>query len=138
MREKRAFTLIEVVLVIVVLGIALTPLCVLIVQVVQRNVLSQAQATAVSLAEGEIERLTNARFSQVTCESSTPFSGAFSGYRYSTDVDYVNSGALDTSVGRPTGCSGAPGTTRDYKRIRLTVNHAIAEDITLTTVVVNK
>jgi prepilin-type N-terminal cleavage/methylation domain-containing protein len=138
MKEKRAFTLIEVVLVIVVLGIALTPLCILVVQVVQKNVLSQAQATAVSLAEGEIERLTNARFSQVTCEASTPFSGAFSGYSYSTDVDYVNSGDLNTSVGRPAGCSGTPGTATNYKRIRLSVNHAIARNITLTTVVVNK
>lgn len=135
--QKKAFTLIETILVVVVLGISLPPLCILIVNVVQKNVLSQVQATATSLAEREMERVTALRFSGVNCEPQTALGSPFSTYAYKVDVDYVNAADLNTSVGQPSLCASAGGTTTNYKRVQITVSHSITGDLKLTTLVTN-
>lgn len=134
---RRAFTLIEVILVMVILAISLTPLSILIVNVTQKNILSYAQAQASALAEKEMERVTQLRFSTLTCATSTPFSSPFSAFSYTVDVDYVNPSALDTSVGRPSGCSSSGGTNTNYKRVQVTVNNVITGPLTVTTLVTN-
>jgi len=125
--KKKGFTLIETVLVIIVLGIVLTPISILIVNVIGNNVRSQAWATAVALAEGEMERVTASRFSLVNDEASVSFSAPFNAYTKEIVVDYVAASALDTPVGGPT----------DYKRVQIKVSSAIADTVTLTTLVAN-
>ena len=134
-RNKRSFTLIEVVLTMAILGICLTPLCIMIVNVVQKNVLSQVQATAVSLAQGEMEKVTNLRFSNVNCEASSAFSNPFSAYSKQVFVDYVFAGALDASVGQPSLCASPGGTATDYKKVRVVISHPIIGSLTLATLV---
>ena len=126
MKEK-AFSLIEVVLVMIVIGISVTPLCIAMVNIVHRNVFTQAHATAVALAEGEVERLTNARFSLVTGESPVACEPPFSHYVRETVVEYVDPADLNTSVVGPT----------NYKRVRVKVNNPLAGEIVLTTIVTN-
>ena len=126
--KKRGFTLIEVILSVVILAVVLTPFSLLVANVIRQNIYSQAQATAVSLAEGELDRITNMRFSAVDDEASVAFSAPFLAYTRAAAVDYVNADALDTPVAGPT----------NYKRAQVSVNNAISGTITLTTLVANK
>ena len=126
-RTKAGFTLIEVILTMVILSISIGPLSLLIVNVVRQNVLSQAQATSASLAEQEMERLTNIRFSSVTDEAQTAFPAPFSAYSHEVIVDYVNAGDLNTPVTGPT----------DYKRAQIIVRNDISGALTLETLVTN-
>lgn len=128
MIKKRGFTLVEIVISIVILAVVLTPFTVLVATIVRKNIYSQAQATAVALAEGEIERLTNMRFSAVDDEASAAFAAPFSAYTHTAAVDYVNAGDLNTPVAGPT----------NYKRVQITVDNSISGTITLTTLVTNK
>lgn len=126
--KKRGFTLIEVILSVVILAIALTPFSLLVANVIKQNIYSQAQTTAVSLAEGEFERITNMRFSAVADEASVAFVAPFTAYTHAAAVDYVDADALDTPVVGPT----------NYKRVQVIVDNAISGTITLTTLVTNK
>ncbi|MBM3244268.1 MAG: prepilin-type N-terminal cleavage/methylation domain-containing protein [Candidatus Omnitrophica bacterium] len=124
---KKGFTLIETVIVIIVLAITLTPFSVLTTNVISRNVRSQGTATAVSLAEQEMERVTALRFSLAVDEAAASFSAPFNGFTKEIIVDYVNSGSLNTPVAGPT----------DYKRVQVKVTSATADTITLTTLITN-
>jgi len=125
--DKKGFTLVETLMTMVIMGIVLAPFSVLTVNVMVRNVRSQATATAVALAEAETERVTSLRFSLVNDEASASFTAPFNGFTKEIVVDYVNPDALDTPVVGPT----------DYKRIRVRVTSATADTITLTTLVAN-
>lgn len=127
MRSATGFTLIEVVLVILVLAICLTPLCILVVNVVQKNALSQAQATGAALAEAQMERVTSLRFSAVNNVAETPFSSPFSAYSYEVISDYVNADDLNTAVAGPT----------DYKRVQVKITNNIIGSLTLTSLAAN-
>lgn len=128
MRKKRGFTLIEVIISIIILGVILTPFSAMVANIIRQNVYSQAQATAAALAEGELERVTNLRFSAVSAEAPAAFSAPFSAYTHAVAVDYVASSDLNTPV---------VGAT-DYKRVQVSVNNAVSGTITLTTLVTNK
>jgi len=127
LRPDSGFTLIEIIAVIVILAIVLTPFSILVVNVMRQNIYSQALATATSLTEEEMERVTNLRFSAVTNEAAVSFSVPFSVYTHQVIVDYVNANALNTPVAGPT----------DYKRVQIRVNSSISGTITLTTLVAN-
>lgn len=145
MKKKKAFTLIETILTMVILGISLTPFSILVINVMQQNAYSQVHATAVSLAEKELERVTNLRFNDhsgasdtdgVVCESATAFAAPFAAYSYQVAVDYVNVADLNTSVGRPYNCP-ASGSTTNYKRVAVIVTNSIAGSVTLTSLIAN-
>lgn len=125
--KKNAFTLIETIMVMVILGIVLAPFSVLTVNVISRNVRSQASVTAVALAEGEMERVTSLRFSSVVDEAPSSFAAPFTVYTKEVAADYVNANALDTPVVGPT----------DYKRVQVKVSSGLSDTITLTTLVTN-
>lgn len=122
--SKKGFTIIETVIFIVVLGIVLAPFSILIVNVMAKNAYSQAWATSVAIAEGEMERVTNLRFQSV--EGEIPVA-LFTTTNYQVNVDYVNANDLNTPVAGPT----------DYKRVQIVVNNYIAGTVTLTTLVTN-
>jgi hypothetical protein len=82
----------------------------------RKNIYSQAQATSVALAEGEIERLTMTRFSQLANEPSSVFPSPFDAYSKQTTV-----------VESPT----------NYKNVQVRVSNSISGNITLTTLVAN-
>jgi len=125
--SRIGFTLIETVLVILILSIALPPFAMTVATVMQKNIYSQTQATAVMLAEAELERVANLRFSAVASESTAAFSSPFDKYTHQIVCGYVNPGALDTIVVGPT----------DYKRVQIIVNSNISGNITLTTIITN-
>ncbi|MCU0651875.1 MAG: type II secretion system GspH family protein [Candidatus Omnitrophica bacterium] len=122
----RGFTLIETIITMIVLSIVLIPFSVLTTNVIVKNTRSQAAATAVALAEGEMEWVTSLRFSAVVDEAAA-FSSPFTAFTKEVVVDYVNSLAFDTPVIGPT----------DYKRVQIRVAHPLSDTITLTTLVAN-
>jgi len=127
-KNRKGFTLIEAVMAMIIMAISLTPFSILIATVMtQQNGFSQAQATAVALAEGEMERVTAERFSLCVSESVAAFAAPFSTYTRQIVVDYVNAGALDTPVAGPT----------DYKRVQVKVANNMTGTITLTSLVAN-
>jgi Tfp pilus assembly protein PilV len=121
--KESGFSIIETVLVMIILGVCLTPFAVLTVNVMTKNIYSQAQATAVALAEGEIERLTMTRYSLLANEASSAFSSPFSAYNKQTTVMYVTWTALNANSGSDTG----------YRNIQVQVSNSISGNITLTT-----
>jgi len=127
MKKNNGFTLVETVLVIIVMGITLTPFSILVVNVMQQNIKSQAWSTAVALAEGEMERVCSLPFSDVINETSLAFSAPFSAYSHQIVVNNVTSAALNTPV------SGAT----NYKNVKVSVNNIVSGNVTLTTIVTN-
>jgi hypothetical protein len=82
-----------------------------------KNIYSQVQATAVALAEGEIERLTMMRYSLLVSDAvPSTFPSPFEAYSKQTTV--VMSPA-------------------NYKNVRVQVSNIISGNITLTTLVAN-
>lgn len=128
LRNKKSFTIIEAVMSMIIIAITITPFAILVATVMaQQNGFSQAQATAVALAEGEMERVTAERFSLCVSEAAVAFSAPFAAYTKQIVVEYVNAGALDTAVAGPT----------DYKRIQVRVNNTMAGTNTLVTILAN-
>jgi prepilin-type N-terminal cleavage/methylation domain-containing protein len=126
-QKNSGFSLIETVLVMIILGLCLTPFAILMVNVMSKNIYSQAQATSVALAEGEIERLTMTRFSLLANEASSAFPSPFSAYSKQAAVMYVNPNALNTNAGAAT----------NYRNVQVQVSNSISGNITLTTLVAN-
>lgn len=126
---RQGFSLIEAVLVIVVVGIALTPFSILVVQITAKHAATLVQQTSVMLAESELERVMQQPFFNITNESQVSFGGDFSAYRYQVVVDYVN-GTNTAALYVP-----VAGTT-DYKRVQIQVVNTGLPDygnITVTT-----
>lgn len=137
LKSKKSFTLVETVTVIIISAICLTPFSILVLNVIAQNIRSQAWATAVSMAEAEMEMVTATRFSALTCSGMTAFSAPFTAYTYQISVHYVNPNALNTSVGQPAGCPSSSGMTTDYKRVLISVNNSISGTVNLVTLVTN-
>lgn len=127
MKNKKGFTLIETVIFIVLMGIIMTPVGLLISNLVVQNSKSQIWATVISLAEGEMERVTGTRFSAVGDEAVSAFASPFTSFTKEVVVDYVNANNLDTSVVGPT----------DYKRVQIKVTHPLSGTVSIVTLVSN-
>mgnify|MGYP000973875755 CR=1 FL=1 len=125
----RGFSIIEAILVIAVVGIALTPFSILVVQLTARHAATLVQQTSVMLAEEELERVMQKPFLNITNESQVSFGGDFSAYRHEVAVDYVNAtntSALNVPVAGVT----------NYKRVNIRVlNTGLPEygNVTITT-----
>ena len=98
---KKGFSILELVIVIVVMGISSMGLVVVIQQVVRNIHKPLVIATATGLAEKEAERLLRLSFANTVAESSQNYGGNFSGYTHSTTVTNVDSNnkIVDVSIG---------------------------------------
>jgi len=124
--KNRAFTLIELMITIVIAAIIITPLTVLMMQVVTNSILPEHYQIATSLLEGEIEKVANLRFDSVIDEGPTSYAGDFAGYSYQVDAEYVNANALNTSV--------SPTATA-YKKVSITISRTAFPDVSAVTLV---
>jgi len=129
LRSSKGFSLVEVIIVIIVLGVCLTPFSILLVNVMQQNVRSQQWATEVALAESKLEQACSMRFSEIIEEPVTGFEAPFSMFGYQLNVSYVDASNLDVPVAGPT----------DYKRVEVAVFSAfdMQNPIKLVTLVTN-
>lgn len=112
MKNKRGFTLVEVIIAIVVIGIFMYAGMDVLINSGKSSVTTDSIVVAQSLAEEKMEEIMSKPYALVSSEASTPFTGGFSSYVSSVNVDWVSDSDLDASTGSNTG----------YKRIRVSVS----------------
>lgn len=112
MKNKRGFTLVEVIIAIVVIGIFMYAGMEVLINSGKSSVTTDSIVVAQSLAEEKMEEIMSKPYALVSSEASTPFTGGFSSYASSVNVDWVSDSDLDASTGSNTG----------YKRIRVSVS----------------
>jgi len=117
-------TLIEIVLVIVLVSIAIVPLCTMYAQGVRGAIEMDYGTVANCLAAEKIEEIKTLAFASVG-NSSGSFPAPFNDYAFSITVQYVNA---DFTV--------SAGST-NYKRVTVTVTHPSGINLALTTVMSN-
>jgi prepilin-type N-terminal cleavage/methylation domain-containing protein len=87
---NKGFTLLELVMVIVVIGVSSLGLVAVMRQVVINIHKPQVISTATALAEEEMERILLISFAATAAISSTNFTGSFSAYSYSAAVTSID------------------------------------------------
>lgn len=127
-KKRKGLTLIELVLVIVIIGIAIPPLLMLFSNLSWRGVRAEAISVATFLAEQCMEELISKPYNTTsyTCNSTLP-----AGYTRAISVNYTNlSGSNWTDTAN---------NTTGYKHIRVSVSRsdALASGITLDTIAGN-
>ncbi len=95
LKISKGFALVELVIVIVVMGIALAPIGVMFHQVMVKYAEPEAYQVAATLAEGEMERVTGLSFLNIANDGPTAFSN-FPNYTYQVTVGTI-AGEIDTS-----------------------------------------
>lgn len=124
-KRARGFSLIETMLAVLIIGICVTPISILIINVMSQNIHTQALATAASLAEARLEDVLSMRFSAVNNTTPAVFTQPFGAYSWRVVSDYVDAGNLNSPVAGPT----------DYKRVQVIVNSSIAGEAGLVTLI---
>jgi type II secretory pathway pseudopilin PulG len=117
------FTLIELIMIIVITGIAILPIITMFIQGVRGTVDADVVATAYSLAREKMEETKQSTFGSVVNDSGT-FSAPFTDYDYTVTVEYVDGNF--TSSG-----------TSSYKKVDVAVTYTSGYSLTLTTVLSN-
>lgn len=124
-QSERGFSLIEMIITIIILTLAVGTIVSAFSEVVRMSVMPEVINTGTGLAEQEIERVTGLRFSSVTNEGPAGFPGSFSNYSYQISASPV-----------PVSLAVDPGMAR-YKQVQVTVTHATAGSVSLSTVAAN-
>lgn len=99
---KRGFTLIELVMAVVIAGIALYSLLLVVITATSKNVTLEAKNTALYLANSKLEEVSSRSFGSISSESLAAFGGAFTGFSNTVEVYYVSAEALDSPLASPT------------------------------------
>ena len=96
LRRKQGFTLIEMIMTIVIVGIVSIPLSLMIFQQVQATFYAEDMATALNLGRYEMERVDNLPFNSVSSATMNNYLGF--GYDVVRTVSFVSGGALTTEA----------------------------------------
>ena len=123
---SKGFTLIEVIFSVVVLSIGLVTLIQVMTHVLNRFSMTEALNMGTSLAERELERVANLRYSNVVNAGPTFYASPFQNYTYQVSVTAVPV-ALANDLGMA-----------QYKQVTVTIHHTMKGDVSLTTIVTNK
>jgi len=126
MKKLKSYALVELVLVIVVAGIAIPGVMYMFNQLARKSINDEAMFVATMLAEGELERVVEQNFANVADQnrnSPVSFGANFSGYKWQIRVDAV-----------PVALANDPGMAQ-YKQVEARVTSDIIGDVSLKTVV---
>jgi prepilin-type N-terminal cleavage/methylation domain-containing protein len=127
-KGKQGFTLIELIIVIAIAAVIITPLSIFLFEASTRTLFPEHYQIASSLLEGRLEEISGRRFNSVVNEGPTSFTGDFSRYSYQISFYYVDGSSLNSPSASP---------TTDYKRVLITVSRAGLPDVSAVTVVTN-
>lgn len=95
-RSDKGFTLIEIIMAIVVISLAITPILVILPSVLRDTVIVEYMDVGSRLAEQQIERVLSLPFPSVAAVGLTAYTGDLANYRYSIAVSA--DGTICTSV----------------------------------------
>lgn len=123
--NQKGFSLIEMVIAIIILSVAVGTLLVAFSNVLSSTLTPEIIGVGTNLAEKEMERVTGLRYSAVADVATTAYTGNFSNYSYKIDVTAV-----------PVALASDAGMT-NYKQVKVTVTHASAGAVSLTSIVTN-
>jgi len=126
MKDKKAngFTFIELIMVILIVGIAIIPLIQMYTTSLKGSADAELDTVALELAQEKMEETRQLSFGSVSSSSGT-FAAPFAAYSYQVTVGYVDQD-FNTS-GSPT----------EYKKVEIKVTHSSGTSTTLTTVMAN-
>ena len=126
---NKGFSLLELVLAIVIIGLCAIPIALSHQQAAAGSIQTKVLTIATALAEEKMEVAINDGFSGVSDVASTAFNSPFDDYSYQVTVHYVDSSDLDTPI---------DPTASDYKNIEVQVSHSILDQgVALSTVLVD-
>ena len=123
MISQKGFSLIELVLAIVIIGIVIIPTALRYQEAMHGSCQTKVLTIATGLAEDKMEESLGLGYSNVADESLTSFGSPFDDYGYQVTVHYVNEGAFDTSV---------DPTVTDYKSVEIQVSHSLLDQAVVT------
>ena len=125
---KKAFTLIELVMAIVIAGIVLVPLLSIFVTSPIKNPRLDAFNMAIQLANGKMETVSSRSFNAISSEAVAAFGGNFGDFSSQVVVNYVSSTEPNVSV---------DPTVTNYKKIQVlvTTTNLPGASIDLTTLI---
>ena len=120
MNKKQGITLLELILFMIIVGIALPPLLMVASIAVQNTITEEIILKTTNLAEEKMEEIKALSFDDIT-DSSGQFNGPFQDYSFSISVgcisppDYENTHSCNI--------------TDNYKRVTVTVSNSIIPEI---------
>lgn len=100
--KKNGFTLIELIMAVVILGIVVLSVLNIFININFKNPKLEAVSTSLYLASAKLEEISNRNFNSITSESLTSFLGDFSDYNYSVQAAYVASQEIEEVSLTPT------------------------------------
>jgi prepilin-type N-terminal cleavage/methylation domain-containing protein len=113
-RPDKGFTLIEIIMAIVVISLAITPILVILPSVLKDTAIVEYMDIGSRLAEQQIERVLSLPFSSVATVGLTAYTGDLADYNYSITVSA--DGTICTSV-------------VTCKAVDITINHDTAGNL---------
>jgi type II secretory pathway pseudopilin PulG len=120
MKSKRAITLIELTMSIVVISICLLSVGLIYHSVLTKNISIQSMTIATSLAEEKMDEVLRLGFSGISNDGPTAFADPFTDYTYQVTVINVQPTDLDTSTG---------ATETGYKNVAVNVTYSLTGSI---------
>ena len=126
MKDKKAkgFTFIELIMIIMIVGIAIIPLIQMFTTSLKGSADTEATSIALELAQDKMEETKQLGFTAIASTSGS-FASPFTAYSYQVTVSYVDQ------------YFAASGSATNYKKIEVKVTHSSGTGTTLTTVVSN-
>lgn len=112
-KAAKAFNLVETILAMVIIAVVAYSLIAVFYLAGIKSSDVETFNTAQSLASGKIEELMTRRFSLISTETETSYSGGISSYSYEIIASYVSAEALEVPLGTATG----------YKKITVLIRH---------------
>ena len=123
-KRDKGFTFIELIMVIVIVGIAIIPLIQMFTTSLKGSADAEATSIALELAQDKMDETKQLSFA-ATASTSGSFASPFTAYSYQVTVSYVDQNFT----------ASVPAT--NYKKVAVKVTHSSGTGTTLTTVVSN-
>lgn len=133
MRNNKGLTILEIVIILVIAGVAIPVLLASFANIVGMSADAKAVTVATDLAQEKMEEIIKGkRFSEIVSQGPIDFTGSFSTYNYEIPVDYVSADNLDQPIE-----VGEPPTDFKLVQVKITKDGDDDFNVTLMTIITN-